>query len=101
MLVVGSIAAEVWRRSAGLTLDVSAWIVEGYFGFILVVEISLVCVHVVQDSRTRVVDLFLIWKVLVESIDWSCIQVSVELIVCDFLPDLLSETRLIILCLLD
>ena len=77
MLIVGSISDEVLGRSAGLTLDVSAWIVERYFGLILLVEISLVCVHVVQDSRTRVVDLFLSWEVLVESIDWSSIQISI------------------------
>ena len=92
MLVVGSISDEVIGRSAGLTLDVSAWIVERYFSLILLVEVSLVCVHVIEDSCSRIVDLFLCWIILIDSDYWSCVQISIELIICDLLPDLLCES---------
>jgi len=69
------------------------------FWLVLFVQVRQVSIGAVQDSRTRVIDFFLRWEVLVDSDYWSCIQVSILLIVSYLLPNLLGETGLIMFCL--
>jgi hypothetical protein len=87
VLVIGSVSDKILRWSARSTLNISAYVVVWYFWLILFVQISQVCVGIVQDSSSGVVDFFLSWKIRIDSDDRSCIQVSVKLIVSNLLPD--------------
>ena len=62
---------------------------------------SVTCVGIVQDSSSGVFDLFLSWEVRIDSVDRSCVQISIELIIGYLLPNLLGEIALILFGLFD